>query len=91
MQGKSLEFANLYDVRAFRVLVDDVKACYATLGLVHNIWQPVPKEFDDYIARPKPNGYQSLHTVVIDEEGIAFEIQIRTQEMHRQAEYPIDA
>jgi len=91
MQGKSLEFANLYDVRAFRVLVDDVKACYATLGLVHNIWQPVPKEFDDYIARPKPNGYQSLHTVVIDEEGIAFEIQIRTQEMHRQAEYGLAA
>jgi GTP pyrophosphokinase len=91
MQGKSLEFASLYDVRAFRVLVDDVKACYATLGLVHNIWQPVPKEFDDYIARPKPNGYQSLHTVVIDEEGIAFEIQIRTQEMHRQAEYGLAA
>jgi len=91
MQGKSLEFANLYDVRAFRILVDDVKACYATLGLVHNLWQPVPREFDDYIARPKPNGYQSLHTVVIDEQGIAFEIQIRTQEMHRQAEYGLAA
>lgn len=91
MQGKSLEFANLYDVRAFRILVDDVKACYATLGLVHYLWQPVPKEFDDYIARPKPNGYQSLHTVVIDEQGIAFEIQIRTQEMHRQAEYGLAA
>lgn len=91
MQGKALEFANLYDVRAFRVLVEDVKACYATLGLVHHIWQPVPKEFDDYIARPKPNGYQSLHTVVIDEEGIAFEIQIRTHEMHRQAEYGLAA
>lgn len=91
MQGKSLEFANLYDVRAFRILVDDVKACYATLGLVHNLWQPVPREFDDYIARPKPNGYQSLHTVVIDEQGIAFEIQIRTHEMHRQAEYGLAA
>lgn len=91
MQGKSLEFANLYDVRAFRILVDDVKACYATLGLVHNLWQPVPREFDDYIARPKPNGYQSLHTVVIDEQGISFEIQIRTHEMHRQAEYGLAA
>ncbi len=91
MQGKALEFANLYDVRAFRVLVEDIKACYTTLGLVHNIWQPVPKEFDDYIARPKPNGYQSLHTVVIDEQGIAFEIQIRTHEMHRQAEYGLAA
>ncbi len=91
MQGKSLEFANLYDVRAFRILVDDVKACYATLGLVHNLWQPVPREFDDYIARPKPNGYQSLHTVVIDEQGISFEIQIRTHDMHRQAEYGLAA
>lgn len=91
MQGKSLEFANLYDVRAFRILVEDVKSCYATLGLVHNVWQPVPREFDDYIARPKPNGYQSLHTVVIDEQGISFEIQIRTHEMHRQAEYGLAA
>lgn len=91
MQGKSLDFANLYDVRAFRVLVDDVKSCYAILGLVHNVWQPVPREFDDYIARPKPNGYQSLHTVVMDEHGTAFEIQIRTHEMHRQAEYGLAA
>jgi GTP pyrophosphokinase len=91
MQGKSLDFANLYDVRAFRVLVDDVKSCYATLGLVHNIWQPVPREFDDYIARPKPNGYQSLHTVVMDEHDTAFEIQVRTHEMHRQAEYGLAA
>jgi len=86
MQGKSLDFANLYDVRAFRVLVDDVKSCYAVLGIVHNVWQPVPREFDDYIARPKPNGYQSLHTVVMNEDGTAFEIQVRTQEMHQQAE-----
>ena len=91
MQGKSLDFANLYDVRAFRVLVDDVKSCYAILGLVHNVWQPVPREFDDYIARPKPNGYQSLHTVVMDEHGTAFEIQVRTNEMHRQAEYGLAA
>jgi len=91
MQGKSLDFANLYDVRAFRVLVADIKSCYAILGLVHNVWQPVPREFDDYIARPKPNGYQSLHTVVMDENGTAFEIQIRTQEMHQQAEYGLAA
>lgn len=91
MQGKSLDFANLYDVRAFRVLVDDVKSCYAILGLAHNIWQPVPREFDDYIARPKLNGYQSLHTVVMDEHGAAFEIQVRTHEMHQQAEYGLAA
>jgi GTP pyrophosphokinase len=91
MQGKSLDFANLYDVRAFRILVADIKSCYAILGLVHNIWQPVPREFDDYIARPKPNGYQSLHTVVMDEHGTAFEIQIRTQAMHQQAEYGLAA
>ncbi|MFM2029447.1 MAG: hypothetical protein RL517_638 [Pseudomonadota bacterium] len=91
MQGKSLDFANLYDVRAFRVLVEDVKSCYAILGLVHNVWQPVPREFDDYIARPKPNGYQSLHTVVMDEHGTSFEIQVRTHEMHQQAEYGLAA
>ncbi len=91
MQGKSLDFADLYDVRAFRVLVPDVKSCYAVLGIVHNVWQPVPREFDDYIARPKPNGYQSLHTVVMNEDGTAFEIQVRTQEMHQQAEYGLAA
>lgn len=91
MQGKSLDFAQLYDVRAFRVLVDDVKACYAALGVVHHVWQPIPREFDDYIARPKPNGYQSLHTVVMDLEGIAFEVQVRTREMHHQAEYGVAA
>jgi GTP pyrophosphokinase len=91
MQGKSLDFADLYDVRAFRVLVPDVKTCYAVLGIVHNVWQPVPREFDDYIARPKPNGYQSLHTVVMNEDGTAFEIQVRTQEMHQQAEYGLAA
>lgn len=91
MQGKSLDFADLYDVRAFRVLVSDVKSCYAVLGIVHNVWQPVPREFDDYIARPKPNGYQSLHTVVMNEDGIAFEVQVRTHEMHQQAEYGLAA
>jgi GTP pyrophosphokinase len=91
MQGKALDFAQLYDVRAFRILVNDVKDCYAALGIVHHIWQPIPKEFDDYIARPKPNGYQSLHTVVMDAEGVAFEVQVRTHEMHQQAEYGLAA
>jgi GTP pyrophosphokinase len=91
MQGKAIDFAQLYDVRAFRILVEDVKDCYAALGIVHHVWQPIPKEFDDYIARPKPNGYQSLHTVVMDAEGISFEVQVRTQEMHKQAEYGVAA
>ncbi|GIZ52487.1 RelA/SpoT family protein [Noviherbaspirillum aridicola] len=91
MRGKSLDFSELYDVRAFRVIVDDVKTCYAVLGLVHDIWTPIPEEFDDYISRPKPNGYQSLHTVVMAEDGRAIEIQIRTHEMHRFAEYGVAA
>ena len=91
MQGKSVDFAELYDVRAFRIMVHDVKDCYAALGIVHHVWQPIPKEFDDYIARPKPNGYQSLHTVVMDTDNIAFEVQVRTHEMHKQAEYGVAA
>ena len=91
MQGKALDFAQLYDVRAFRILVNDIKDCYAVLGIVHHIWQPIPKEFDDYIARPKPNGYQSLHTVVMDADGVSFEVQVRTLEMHQQAEYGVAA
>jgi GTP pyrophosphokinase len=91
MQGKSIDFAQLYDVRAFRIMVEDVKDCYAALGIVHHIWQPIPKEFDDYIARPKPNGYQSLHTVVMDADNISFEVQVRTHEMHKQAEYGVAA
>jgi GTP pyrophosphokinase len=91
MRGKSLDFSELYDVRAFRVIVDDVKTCYAVLGLVHDIWTPIPEEFDDYISRPKQNGYQSLHTVVVAEDGRALEVQIRTREMHRFAEYGVAA
>ena len=91
MHGKALDFAELYDVRAFRVIVPDIKDCYTVLGIVHNLWQPVPKEFDDYISRPKPNGYKSLHTVVIGDDGRAFEVQIRTQEMHSFAEYGVAA
>lgn len=91
MKGKSLDFSELYDVRAFRVIVEDVKTCYAVLGIVHHIWTPIPDEFDDYIARPKSNGYQSLHTVVTAEDGRALEVQIRTREMHHFAEYGVAA
>lgn len=91
MRGKDLDFSELYDVRAFRVIVADDKTCYTVLGVVHNIWTPIPKEFDDYISRPKANGYQSLHTVVMAEDGRPLEVQIRTQEMHNFAEYGIAA
>lgn len=91
MRGKSLDFSELYDVRAFRVIVGDVKACYVVLGLVHDIWTPIPDEFDDYISRPKTNGYQSLHTVVIAEDGMPLEVQVRTHDMHRFAEYGVAA
>lgn len=91
MRGKELDFSELYDVRAFRVIVADDKTCYTVLGVIHNIWTPIPKEFDDYISRPKPNGYQSLHTVVTADDGRPLEVQIRTQEMHNFAEYGIAA
>ena len=91
MRGKDLDFSELYDVRAFRVIVADDKTCYTVLGVVHNIWTPIPKEFDDYISRPKPNGYQSLHTVVTADDARPLEVQIRTQEMHNFAEYGIAA
>lgn len=91
MKGKSVNFDELYDVRAFRVVVDDIKDCYTVLGLVHNVWAPIPKEFDDYISRPKPNGYKSLHTVVVVEDGRPLEVQIRTKEMHQFAEYGVAA
>jgi GTP pyrophosphokinase len=91
MQGKALDFSSLHDVRAFRVIVDDIKTCYAVLGIVHNIWTPITEEFDDYIARPKSNGYQSLHTVVTAEDGRSLEVQVRTQDMHHFAEYGVAA
>ncbi|MBV8030158.1 MAG: bifunctional (p)ppGpp synthetase/guanosine-3',5'-bis(diphosphate) 3'-pyrophosphohydrolase [Betaproteobacteria bacterium] len=91
MRTKGLGFEQLYDVRALRVIVPEVKDCYAALGVVHNLWQPIPREFDDYISRPKENLYQSLHTAVIDPEGKTLEVQIRTDEMHRQAELGIAA
>ena len=91
MQKKHLPLDKLYDLRAVRLLVDDVAACYAALGVVHALWAPVPGEFDDYIARPKPNGYASLHTAVVGPEGRTLEVQIRTREMHEQAELGVAA
>lgn len=91
MQSKEVEFESLYDVRAVRVLVGDVKDCYAALGLVHHLWSPIPKEFDDYIARPKSNSYRSLHTAVVGPEGKAVEVQIRTHAMHENAELGVAA
>ncbi|WP_241093764.1 RelA/SpoT family protein [Xanthomonas sp.] len=91
MQKKRLAFDQLYDLRAVRVMVDDVAACYAALGVVHALWAPVPSEFDDYIARPKANDYRSLHTAVVGPEGRTIEVQIRTHDMHAQAELGVAA
>ena len=91
MQKKDVPIGELYDLRALRVLVDDVPACYAALGVVHATWAPIPSEFDDYIARPKRNDYRSLHTAVIGPEGKTVEVQIRTHEMHAQAELGVAA
>jgi GTP pyrophosphokinase len=91
MRRKGLEFSEVYDVRALRVIVESVVACYTALGVVHNLWQPIPKEFDDYISRPKGNNYQSLHTAVVGPGGRTLEVQIRTREMHRHAELGIAA
>ncbi|WP_298013885.1 bifunctional (p)ppGpp synthetase/guanosine-3',5'-bis(diphosphate) 3'-pyrophosphohydrolase [uncultured Castellaniella sp.] len=91
MRIKHLEFHQLFDLRALRVIVADERTCYAVLALVHALWTPVPEEFDDYIARPKPNGYRSLHTVVADGQGRAFEVQIRTRDMHQFAEFGMAA
>ena len=91
MRRKDVPISELYDLRAVRVLVDDVAACYAALGVVHSTWAPIPSEFDDYIARPKRNDYRSLHTAVIGPEGKTLEVQIRTFEMHRQAELGVAA
>ncbi len=86
MQRKGLEFHELYDIRAVRVLVRKEQDCYASLGVVHSLWSHIPKEFDDYIATPKANGYQSLHTAVIGPHGKTLEVQIRTHAMHEEAE-----
>ena len=81
MHAKGLAFEEVYDVRGLRVIVDEVAQCYQVLSMVHSAWTPVEREFDDYIARPKPNGYQSLHTVVRDDAGRTLEVQIRTRRM----------
>lgn len=91
MRAKQLDFSELYDVRALRVIVQDERECYAALSLVHELWVPVSDEFDDYISRPKPNGYKSLHTVVADATGRPFEVQIRTRAMHDFAEFGMAA
>jgi GTP pyrophosphokinase len=91
IQRKEVDINQIYDVTALRVIVKSVRDCYAALGVVHTKWRPIPREFDDYIAAPKENGYQSLHTAVINQKGQQFEVQIRTEEMHRQAELGIAA
>ncbi|MDR2364997.1 MAG: bifunctional (p)ppGpp synthetase/guanosine-3',5'-bis(diphosphate) 3'-pyrophosphohydrolase [Zoogloeaceae bacterium] len=91
MRKKNLEFTDVYDIRALRVIVDNIKDCYTALGIVHNLWMPIPKEFDDYISNPKSNDYRSLHTAVHCPDGRSLEVQIRTWEMHRHAELGIAA
>jgi GTP pyrophosphokinase len=91
MQGKGLGFERVFDVRALRVVTDDVPACYAALARVHECFTPVPGEFDDYIAKPKANGYQSLHTVVLGDDGRPLEVQVRTRAMHEHAEHGVAA
>ncbi|WP_415894989.1 GTP diphosphokinase [Neptuniibacter sp. PT34_22] len=91
MQRKNIEFSQVYDVRAVRILVPQSRDCYAVLGIVHSLWRNIPHEFDDYIASPKPNGYRSLHTAVFGPEGKVLEIQIRTFDMHEEAELGVCA
>ncbi len=91
MRLKGLDFEQLHDVRALRVIVPDVQDCYAALGVAHNLWAPIEREFDDYISRPKENLYQSLHTAVLGPAGKTLEVQIRTREMHRHAELGVAA
>lgn len=91
MLAKGRDFEHIYDIRAIRCLVEEKNQCYVVLGVVHALWTPIPGEFDDYIAKPKENGYQSLHTAVIGPGGKALEVQIRTREMHQVAEYGVAA
>jgi GTP pyrophosphokinase len=91
MKAKNLPFEGLYDLRAVRVVVASLRDCYTALGVVHDVYKPIAKEFDDYIARPKANGYKSLHTVIIADDGKPVEVQIRTEEMHAFAEFGVAA
>jgi len=91
MQRKDLDFGDLYDISAVRIITDRLQDCYAALGIVHATFVPIPSEFDDYIAKPKDNGYQSLHTAVIGPRGRPVEVQIRTQEMHQLSEFGVAA
>ena len=91
MQKKDLAFDELFDVRAVRVVVEKLQDCYAALGAIHTKWRHIPSEFDDYVANPKPNGYQSIHTVVIGDSGKPVEVQIRTEQMHEDSELGVAA
>jgi GTP pyrophosphokinase len=91
MRQKELEISDLFDVLGFRILVNDVSDCYAALGVVHGLWEPILDAFDDYIAKPKPNGYQSVHTAMIGPQRVTIEVQIRTFAMHRHADLGVAA
>ena len=91
MERKKVGFDQIYDISAVRVLVDSIAECYSVLGIVHNLWQPIKEEFDDYINKPKPNGYRSLHTAVIGPDNNNLEVQIRTRAMHEESELGIAA
>ncbi len=91
MKRKDIDFSQIYDVSAVRILVTDIESCYTVLSIVHSLWEPIPIEFDDYIANPKPNGYRSLHTAVIGPDGRNVEVQIRTYEMHQESELGVAA
>jgi len=91
MRSKNVAFDEVYDVRAVRVLVDDIAQCYAALGIIHTRWKHVPREFDDYIAMPKDNGYRSIHTAILAPDGRTFEVQIRTHDMHQESELGVCA
>ena len=91
LERQKNDLGQVYDFIALRIIVNNVKDCYATLGIIHQTWSPVPGRIKDFIAMPRPNGYQSLHTSVISEHGMPFEVQIRTMEQHRRADEGIAA